>query len=210
MNNRERAICDLWHQAFGDDPAEILAFLREVPHIPYLLWEENDLTAMAFAIPQTVGQLPAAYLYAVATDASRRGQGLASRLLSQAEADLKQRGFAAVLLSPASAPLLGWYLRQGYASWGDHAVLSLPSSDAPELSPEDYLSLRESALEQVPHNVPPLAVLAQYRLTACGAWTSDGRPAERLSGDMKSPLPTMVKRFRPDFPVQGYFSFFLA
>ena len=76
------ALTRLWTACFGDEPAVVEDFwARMWPEITIFTLE--NCAAMATAMPVCWQEKPTAYLYAVATDPSRRGEGLCSRLMAE-------------------------------------------------------------------------------------------------------------------------------
>lgn len=111
----------LWHTAFGDGADYIGHFFTAYWRPERMLVLESDGTACAMAawfdMPiVTAGgtQIPAAYLYAVATEPACRGKGYAGILLDFAGRELSRRGFAALTTVPASPSLHGFFARYGF------------------------------------------------------------------------------------------------
>ena len=234
-------LMDLWLEAFGETKEEVLSFFREIFPLcrPWCAKDGDTLCAMAYALPQTlkVGekQLPVAYLYAIATRKSYRGQGLASRLLEELSRALRKEGFAGLLLVPANLPLFDFYEKLGFNpfSYRGKTVISAAECAVKPLSPEEYLAVREAFLPPV-HNVPPAAVLNHLHLFAWGGGcaaaerTGDGIVFRELLGDPVSAggvlqsfgaetgtavLPmgdipyAVAKPLTEPFPETGYFAF---
>lgn len=109
------ALTRLWTACFGDEPAVVEDFWERMwPEITVFTLE--DCAAMATAMPVRWQEKPAAYLYAVATDPGRRGEGLCRRLMAEAEQWLAGQGYAYAILSPAEHSLFQFYGRMGYTS----------------------------------------------------------------------------------------------
>lgn len=107
------ALTRLWTVCFGDEAAVVEDFWETMwPEITVFTLE--DCAAMATAMPIRWQGKPAAYLYAVATDPSRRGEGLCRRLMAEAETWLTDQGYAYAVLSPAEHSLFQFYGRMGY------------------------------------------------------------------------------------------------
>lgn len=154
------ALSALWKQAFADDDAEIARFFREAfPHtLGFGAKEGETLAAMCFALPvQAVcGEQshPAAYLYAVATDRARRGEGICRGLLAFAEKELRKRGTEVLLLVPADEGLAAMYRKLGFtgaACTQTPVCVPDPAGAAQEVGVIDYAGLRETLLWDVPH-----------------------------------------------------------
>ena len=92
-----------------------------------------------------------AYIYAVATHPDHRGKGLASRLLENTHAVLKEQGYAGSVLKPA-AGLFPFYERLGYETccYIRHldARAGLVPAEIRELSPAEFGQLRRKSLPE--------------------------------------------------------------
>ena len=109
----------LWKAVFGDSDAFLDAFFS-IAYSPdrcrYLTEGESVVSALYwFDCEYEGGKL--AYIYAVATDPNHRGKGLASRLMQQTHAHLKELGYAGAVLKPAKG-LFPFYERLGYQTSG--------------------------------------------------------------------------------------------
>jgi len=239
---RVPALMDLWMEAFGEEKEAVLPFFREIFPLCRAWQTEEDgvLCAMGYALPQTVRigetDLPAAYLYAVATKKEYRGRGIASRLLQEMEQALRDEGFAGLLLVPANVGLFAFYEKLGLLpfSFRDWMTVAAEAGEVETCSPEEYLGLRKRYLREFPHNVPPAAVLNHLMLFrwqgGCGAAerTESGVVFRELLGDpsgaaaaltamgettARAMLPAgdvpyaVAKPLTTDFPKTGYFAF---
>lgn len=108
----------LWKQAFGDEDEYRDDFFLRVFRPEYLLCEECDgiITAMLYKIPCTVRtdndeEEKAWYLYALATEMSRRGKGIMGRLIAAAKEEIHAQGDKLLFLIPAQQSLVGYYRR---------------------------------------------------------------------------------------------------
>ena len=92
-----------------------------------------------------------AYIYAVATHPDHRGQGLASRLLSETHAHLQSLGYAGAVLKPAQG-LFPFYQRLGYAPSGFVSRFRAKAGTVPAaiqvLSPAQYAAARRTFLPE--------------------------------------------------------------
>lgn len=155
------ALKALWQEAFGDSAAEIDQFFDALypAAIGFCAEEAGEVRAMLFALPQTIvkdeKQLKSAYLYAVATAAAYRGQGLCRALLAYAEKELRKRYFEAVMLSPATPELARFYASLGYQQQRDaQKTVTACQAAAGEANPataQDYAGLRETLLWDTAH-----------------------------------------------------------
>ena len=154
------ALSRLWTQAFGDTDEEIARFFREAfPHaIGFAARDGETLAGMCFALPQQVvcgeAVYSSAYLYAVATDAAYRGQGVCRALLAFAEKELKKRGIQCLTLVPADEGLAAMYEKMGFSGpLRRERESAAPSSagQAQPVTPIEYAGLRETALWDIAH-----------------------------------------------------------
>ena len=109
----------LWKTVFGDTDAFLEAFFS-IAYSPdrcrYLMEDGAVVSALYwFDCEYEGGKL--AYIYAVATDPNHRGKGLASRLMMQTHAHLKELGYAGAVLKPAKG-LFPFYEQLGYLPSG--------------------------------------------------------------------------------------------
>ena len=236
------ALIALWMEAFGEEKEEVLPFFRDIYPLcqAWTCMEGETLCAMAYALPHTLvtgkTHLPAAYLYAVATKKEYRGRGLASRLLGEMEAALKEAGIAGLLLVPANAELFAFYGKLGmqpfsYRGW--QTVTAKPGT-VRAVPAAEYAEKREAYLEARPHNLPPVQVLERYGLYAwetgiCAVEkTPQGARFREILGDPagagavlahlgeaegRAHLPAgdtayaVAKPLCKQFPREGYFAF---
>ena len=203
-------IVSLWQEAFGDSPQEIERFFAAFPQC--LSYVTEDVSAMVHALPQTLSpDIPAAYVYAVATRQDRRGRGLCRRLMAFAEQDLKKRGFACCVLVPGEQPLFDFYRGLGYETCFTGRPVEACGGE--EIGVRDYLALRERLLtvphmiygEATLHYAASLYGLRFYRTdTGCCAASPDFT-AERLPEGLGDEPRGMVKWLAEPRRLQGGF-----
>ena len=72
-------IIALWREAFGDSPEAVSYFFKSFPGcISYVADDGGEVVSMVHALPQTLSpDIPAAYVYAVATLRSHRERACA-------------------------------------------------------------------------------------------------------------------------------------
>ena len=199
----------LWQEAFGDTPEEIGRFFDTFPDC--LSYVTEDCAAMVHALPMTLSpDLPAAYLYAVATRADRQGQGLCRRLMAHAEQDLAKRGFACCILAPGAPSLFAFYEKLGYTT--AFTGSTPPCAGGTPISPAEYLRLRETLLQNRPHllcddrllrYVRALYGLTLYRTADGIAAVSDGFTAECLPEGLTDDPCAMIKWLDHPRPLTG-------
>ena len=155
-------ISRLWQEAFGDSPDCVSEFFAAFPGCrSYVAEEAGEIAAMVHALPQILradADLPAAYIYAVATLKSHRGRGLCRNLMAFAEADLKQSGFRCAVLTPGEPGLFRFYEALGYEAVFTRNRAAWDGGGTP-VSPLEYAQLREAWLPG-PHMVYDAATLA--------------------------------------------------
>lgn len=213
------ALKRLWQEAFADLQQDIDAFFETIypESIGFCTEEDGEILSMLFALPQTIvkgeKQLKSMYLYAVATKKERRGQGLCRALMAYAEKELRKRYVQALLLSPASEALAGFYAKLGFTrQTGAHRII-LPCGEvkgqAAEIGVQDYAGLRETALWDISHvrygkaqleyavsDGTFYCLMAGYNMGCAAAKTgTDGKKAfiyEMLPG--KETLPALAEK----------------
>ena len=157
-------IAALWGEAFGDSPEAVSRFFEAFPDcISFVAREQGQIVSMVHALPQTLragADLPAAYVYAVATLQSHRGRGLCRELMAFAESDLTQRGFACAVLTPGEPSLFEFYRNLGYTSAFTRNRTAC--SGGTPIPAAEYLALRERLLTG-PHMVYNLRTLEYAR-----------------------------------------------
>lgn len=195
----------LWQEAFGDGEPTVRAVLSAIADADCFVLEENGaVVSMLFSVPQTVGTHPIAYIYAVATAKTHRRQGLAARLLAYAEDVAQHAGRHACLLCPADENLSQYYEKLGYAPWSSAKAPAAAAPTGTAISPAEYLSLRENALADVPHNTPNAEILTLYTVRDAGVW--EGKRQIDCPTNPHSAL-SLCKAFTPNFPKSGIFTF---
>ena len=112
----------LWKEVFGDSDEFITSFIKSFYSEENMLCIERDsrVVSMLHVVPFELDGKKVAYIYAVATDADARGQGLATKLIRQAIEKTKAEGYKAVFTLPADEGLREFYSRFGFK--GRYAV----------------------------------------------------------------------------------------
>ena len=142
----------LWREAFGDTET----FLDDFFALAY----SSDRARCAVENGEAVGALywfdaevegqRLAYLYAIATAADRRGQGICRRLMEDTHTHLSALGYAGAILVPSEPSLFDFYARFGYAPCAPmHVMTCEAASEAVTLhrvSAEEYGALRDAHL----------------------------------------------------------------
>jgi len=145
-------IAALWQEAFGDSPEAVNAFFVHFPDCrSYVAADDGEIVSMVHALPRTLSpNIPTAYLYAVATAKTHRGQGLCRRLMAFAEAELEKIGIQTTVLTPGEPSLFRFYENLGYRT--AFFRTRTPFAGGEPISLPEYAKLREELL-QLPHMV---------------------------------------------------------
>lgn len=116
LSARELQCRELWQRVFGDSREFIDMFLTDVFRAENLFCREEQgrVVSMAFVVELQTKYGPTGYLYAVATDAEWRGQGLAQTVVCEAIDEMRRRGYAAAMLIPSHPKLKEFYRRFGF------------------------------------------------------------------------------------------------
>ena len=149
---RSEELKQLWMLAFGDSRDFVENFFRTAYHpekCRYLL-SGDRITAALYWMDATLSGLKYAYIYGVATHPDFRGQGLCRQLMAQTHRDLKDLGYAGVLLMPADSGLRRMYAAMGYRE-GTRVTeyvceAGKAAVDVRTVTPEEYVMLRRKAL----------------------------------------------------------------
>ena len=129
LSSEQREMREMWHDIFGDEYHEIDAFLiRHDDARPFLHKEDGRVVAMLYVVPLQMWERRVAYIYAVATLAEYRGQGIASRLLNEALCYTEQSGeFDCAALIPSSTESKRLYERLGFVD--SQVPMLFPAAD---------------------------------------------------------------------------------
>lgn len=175
---------ELWKEAFGDSDVFLDGFFEhgfsdrrcrcifdgDAP-VTVLYWFDAEYRNQRFA-----------YLYAVATARSHRGQGLFSALLEDTKQVLTESGFDGILLHPATESLGKMYAKLGFSPCTTVDIHHVSAADLPvdmrQIGPAEFANLRRSLLPaggvlQEGHVLPFLA--SQYRFWAGDGWLAVGQ-----------------------------------
>ena len=186
----------LWQEAFGDSPETVSYFFKSFPDcLSYVAEDGGSIVSMVHALPQLLSpDIPAAYLYAVATRRSHRRRGLCRDLMAFSEAALKARGIRCCVLAPAELGLFDYYEQLGYTI--AFTRRRVPFSGGTAISLSDYLTRRERLLTE-PHMVYDRAALAYaadvYGLTFYETPTGIAAAAPRYTAEV---LPEDIRGSR--------------
>ena len=107
----------LYATAFGEDDSLAVSTLSELCKagaFPFSLSEGEAILSQGIGIPLNSEGGQVLYLYALATEPAARGQGLLRTLLKETAALARAKGYLALCLIPANAPLGEAYRRMGF------------------------------------------------------------------------------------------------
>ncbi len=145
----------LWKQAFGDSDSFLDIFFDTAFSESRCLFipdEYGNPVSALYVFDCTYGKVKAAYIYAVATDEKMRGRGLGALLMKDAEKYLRDLGYDAVLLLPASDRLRAYYEKIGYrtATFVDVIEVSSAklSAELTIIDKDEYSVLRRQYLPE--------------------------------------------------------------
>ncbi len=168
----------LWQEAFGDSDVFLDAFFATAyaPDRCLLQMEGDQAVAALYWIPHWLSGKKIAYIYAVATAKSHRGQGLCHRLMAQAHDLLRSQGYAGAILVPGSAGLGDFYAAMGYRYCTQIRELSVEAAASPlsmqPLSVSEYAQLRQNMLPE--NNVLPGSEALAFLDTQAKFYAGDG------------------------------------
>lgn len=142
----------LWKQAFGDGDAFLDKFFDTAfsKDRCFVAETAGRVEAMAFTFPSLCRWQEMAYVYAVATDESRRGQGIATGLMAFIRDTLQAQGVKGILLVPGSRELVRFYAKMGYTPCCPQGRVKAsaggPAMPLKPVSPRRYGELRRRLL----------------------------------------------------------------
>ena len=142
----------LWKEAFGDTDAFLDIFFARGydPKRCRCIREQGKVVAALYWFDCSLDGRKIAYLYAVATAKSHRGQGLCHRLMADTHALLRAEGYAGAILVPGEGGLFRFYAAMGYQTipcirQGQYTP-SDPCTAVTRLSVDAYAELRRQLL----------------------------------------------------------------
>lgn len=180
---------ELWKEAFGDSDSFLddfftTAFSKDRSRC---VTDNGRVAAMLYWFDCEFGGRKIAYIYAVATAVSHRGQGICGRLMDDTHSLLRKLGYEGAILVPGSESLFSFYGRMGYRTCcfaekftckGNGAEVTLT-----QIGKDEYARLRrgylpENAVIQEKENLSFLETQADFckgeDFIMC-SYTEDGR-----------------------------------
>ncbi len=142
----------LWHHAFGDTEKFLNDFFQTAFHPDHCryVYADGKIVAMLYWFDCLHRNKPIAYLYAIATDISYRGQGICHALMTDTHRHLSQLGYKGALLVPGNRKLFDFYENMGYQTSCyirefscENALKAVPLSQITKI---EYAKLRRQLL----------------------------------------------------------------
>lgn len=148
------ALRKLWQEAFGDTVAYIDAFFETAyaPERSRVAVVDGEIAGMHFWFDCELEGERLAYLYAVATDKRFRGQGIATKLMEDGEALLREQGYAGAILSPGSESLFRFYAQRGYETVGYRTEERISAGEPIPIREVDAAEYAKIRAELLPEN----------------------------------------------------------
>lgn len=163
------ALRALWQEAFSDTD-EFLDTFFALPYRCLAAKDGGTVVGAVYWFDCVCRGEPVAYLYAVATRKTRRGEGIGTRLLTQLHALLAETHKVAILV-PGEERLRAFYEKLGYRSFGGRKEIAVAPAagllPAETLTAEEYALRRKKLLpaggvEQVGNTLPLLGELLDF------------------------------------------------
>lgn len=143
----------LWKEAFGDTDSFLDHFFSTAfsPERCMCISDGETVAAAAYWFDCQIRGRKAAYIYAVATAKSHRGQGLCHQLMEAIQNLLLRRGCCGTMVVPGEASLRAFYAGMGYENFGGISIIPCVCGDAAQLRKLDaaeYAQLRRQYLPE--------------------------------------------------------------
>ncbi len=142
----------LWKEAFGDTDAFLDIFFHRAyafDRSRCITWD-GQVVAALYWFDCTWEDRKLAYFYAVATDKSRRGQGLCRKLMEDTHVHLRALGYQGCILVPQEENLYAMYGKFGYQVCSFSRTFSCAASGEPlpltQVEPNEYAAVRRALL----------------------------------------------------------------
>ena len=201
----------LWHQAFHESMG---SFLRTAYSGKRCLVAEVDgkVAAALYWFDFGYKGHRLAYLYAIATKESHRGQGIGKALVEAAHKHLKEAGYAGAVLVPAEEGLFAFYKKCGYQEEIPGFLRKTPAFLGEKVTWQQYAEAREKLLPL--GGCCPSKEVFRYLDTYCDFYVGEGSCCcVSRDGKCQEVLP-YTKDERPfalflpfaDIPTPSYFS----
>ncbi|MBE6662655.1 MAG: GNAT family N-acetyltransferase [Ruminococcaceae bacterium] len=146
------ALRALWREAFGDSEEFLNLFEKNAfsPDRCRCVTLDGQTVAALYWFGCICHGEKAAYLYAVATAKSQRGQGLCAALMRDTHEQLRSLGYTRTLLVPSTTSLFAFYGKLGYQAFGGidefSAAASTEGMELWRVGIDEYARRRRSLL----------------------------------------------------------------
>ena len=178
LNTHIPGLRQLWTEAFGDSDEFLDLFFKTAfsPNRCRCITQETSVVAALYWFDCSHKGQKIAYVYAVATSLSHRGQGLCHKLMEDTHVHLKNLGYQHVLLVPGSESLFHFYQSIGYQICSYINEIHLEAASAPdsnsncsfqEIDKHNFAALRqqylpEGSVIQTDENLNFLETMAKF------------------------------------------------
>ena len=114
--SQKQGLYALWEEAFGDSEEFIDLFFSTAfsEKRCRCVMQNSEVIAALYWFDCFINNQKTAYIYAVATKKSHRGQGICAALMDNTHSLLKDRGYSGSVLVPGSKELFGFYEKMNY------------------------------------------------------------------------------------------------
>ena len=144
----------LWQEAFGDTDVFLDIFFHRAFSADRCrcITAEGSVVAALYWFDCQWQEQPLAYIYAVATAKSHRGQGLCQKLMEDTHRTLQRLGYGGSILAPQSAGLFSMYEKFGYQTCSYIQEFSCAAGKDPlpltAATPQEYADTRRRLLPE--------------------------------------------------------------
>jgi len=143
---------DVWKEAFGDTDEFLDLFFSTAfsSERSMCISSDNKIVSALYWFDCFKGSDKIAYIYAVATAASHRSQGLCRKLMNETHQILKNTDYAGAILVPGSKGLFDFYEKLGYKTCSCVEEYKVNANnncvEITEINAEKYARLRKTYL----------------------------------------------------------------
>lgn len=144
----------LWKEAFGDGDAFLDIFFDTAfaPKRCRVAAVGDEVLGALYIFDCLYQNKKIAYIYAVATRKSARGQGICGKLMDDTHSYLRDNGYAGAILVPSEPSLFGFYEKLGYSTCSAIGEFCAEASENPacveKIEKWEYASKRRQFLPQ--------------------------------------------------------------
>lgn len=144
----------LWKEAFGDTEQFLDSFFSTgfSKDRCRCICENAQPVAALYWFDCGWGDKRLAYLYAVATAQSHRGQGLCHKIMDDTRALLQQQGYDGLVLVPAQPSLFSFYKKMGYRRFGGIRQWNTTAGEPVALTELDHVQYAALRTRYLPEN----------------------------------------------------------